>query len=114
MESKKVILDLATGEIIDEIKDGESIRRKSQDDYCDKRKNLINMDDNGNFIKLFNKILVELGNERMNANEYKVCLQLLGYIEYESGILKYPNLVLAVLSEPEPFTAAAPTTFPVV
>lgn len=111
MESRKVILDLATGEILDELGDGDSIRRKSQNEYYDKRKKLINMDSNGNFIKLFNKILVELGNEEMKANEYKVCLQLLGYIEYESGILKYPNTGKALsLTDIEKITGLSKST----
>lgn len=91
MKAKMVVMDLSTGEIVDELKEGDSIRRKSQDDYYNKRKKLICMEDNGNFVKLFNKIISTLGTEEMTANEYKVCLRLLEYIEYESGILKYPN-----------------------
>jgi hypothetical protein len=91
MEIKKVVLDLATGEILDELHDGDSIRRKSQDDYYNKKKKLICMEDNGNFVKIFNKIISTLGEEELTANEYKICLRLLEFIEYESGILKYSN-----------------------
>lgn len=87
----KVILDTETGEILDELKNGDRIRRKSQDEYCKNKEELIDMNDNGSFIKLFNKTMAMLGNEKLTANEYLVCLRLLDYIEYESGILKYAN-----------------------
>lgn len=87
----KVILDTETGEILDELKNGDRIRRKSQDEYCKNKEELIDMNDNGSFIKLFNKTMAMLGNEKLTANEYLVCLRLLDYIEYESGILKYSN-----------------------
>ena len=87
----KVILDTNTGEIIDEIKEGDRIRRKSQDDFCGKKGELIDMNDNGNFVKIFNKTMALLGSEKLTANEYLVCLRLLDYIEYESGILKFGN-----------------------
>lgn len=87
----KVILDTETGEIIDEIKEGDRIRRKEQDQYYKDKVELINMDSNGEFVKLFNKTMAELGREELTANEYNICLQLLNYIEYESGILKYSN-----------------------
>ena len=83
----KVILDTETGEIIDEIKEGDRIRRKEQDQYYKDKVELINMDSNGEFVKLFNKTMAELGREELTANEYNICLQLLNYIEYESGIL---------------------------
>lgn len=92
MKNKKmVILELETGEIIDELNEGDIIRKKTQLEYSNNKKKLIDMDNNGNFIKVFNRILSEIGSENMTANEYKVCLRLLEYIEYESGILKYPN-----------------------
>ena len=87
----KVVVETETGEILDEIKEGDRIRRKSQDDYCKGKGELIDMTDNGNFIKIFNKTMAMLGGEGLTANEYQICLQLLNYIEYESGILKYAN-----------------------
>lgn len=87
----KAVVDTETGEILDEIKEGDRIRRKSQDDYCKGKGELIDMAENGNFIKIFNKTMAMLGGEELTANEYQICLQLLNYIEYESGILKYAN-----------------------
>ena len=87
----KVVVETETGEILDEIKEGDRIRRKSQDDYCKGKGELIDMTENGNFIKIFNKTMAMLGGEGLTANEYQICLQLLNYIEYESGILKYAN-----------------------
>ena len=87
----KAVVDTETGEFLDEIKEGDRIRRKSQDDYYKRKNELIDMVDNGNFIKIFNKTMAMLGGENLTANEYQICLQLLNYIEYESGIIKYAN-----------------------
>ena len=107
----KVILDTSTGEIIDEIKEGDRIRRKSQDDYCKRENDLIDMNENGNFVKIFNKTMAMLGSENLTANEYLVCLRLLNYIEYESGILKFGNTGRALkLADIEEITGLSKST----
>lgn len=87
----KVILETETGEILDELKPGDRIRRRKQDNYCEKETKKIDMGECGEFIKMYNKSISLLGKEKLTGNEYQICLQLLSYIEYESGILKYSN-----------------------
>lgn len=90
-KKKRVILELETGEIVGEINQGDRIIKSGQYEYYRKSKDLIELNKNKEFTKLYNDTISILGEEEMTAAEYRVCLTLLKYINYVSGILRYEN-----------------------
>lgn len=85
------IINKETGEIEDEIYEGDRIRRASQDRYYKNLEDVIELNKDKTFIKMYNDTISVLGQEDMSLAEYKVCFTLLKYINYGSGILRYEN-----------------------
>lgn len=87
----KFIYDTDTESVIDELHEGDRIRRKNQDDYFKEDLDLIEINVGKDFVKMFNDTMSMLGEEDMSLSEYKICFTMLRYIGYESGILRYEN-----------------------
>lgn len=90
-----IIVDQETGKEIDKIRPGDRIRRKEQDDYYKKtlknEADVIELNKDKNFVKMYNDTMAILGQEDMTLSEYKICFTLLKYIGYDNGILRFEN-----------------------
>lgn len=71
-----------------ELYQGDRILRKKSIDYLN---NNIELNKDEQFIKLYVKAIDILAEQELNGNEYKMCIKLLQYIRYDSGILAYNN-----------------------
>lgn len=88
----RAIIDMETGEIVDELKAGDRIRRSTQDEYFCKKTQLIELNKDEDFVKMFTEAIVRLIQEEDLTNtELKLCLFMGKYIGYESGLLRYEN-----------------------
>ena len=88
----KAIIDTETGEIIDELKGGDRIRREAQDNYCKNKSELIEINQDEDFVKMFTEAIVRLMQEEdLTHTELKLCLYMSKYIGYETGLLRYEN-----------------------
>lgn len=88
---KKVVLDIETGEILNELENGDRILKKKSIDYL---KNTIDVKEmtkvyNLNFVKLYESFFDIIG--ELNASELRVCLELFLNTRYKSGIIAYEN-----------------------
>lgn len=91
MKKKRYVINSETGEIETELLPGDSIRRASQDIYYKNMGDMLELNANKEFIKIYNDTMAVLGQEEMSTAEYKVCFMLLKYINYGSGILRFDN-----------------------
>ena len=88
---KRYIVNITTGEIEGELEEGDRIRKASQDRFYKEMADMIELNRNKEFTKIFNDTMALLGQEKMSSAEYKVCFMLLRYINYGSGILRFEN-----------------------
>lgn len=89
---KGIIINKETGEIVDELNEGDRIRKKAQDDYYNSQKDLIEINKEEDFVKVFGRTMTMLMEEEdLTLNELKICLSMISYIGYESGLLRYEN-----------------------
>jgi hypothetical protein len=71
-----------------EVDYGDRILRKKSIDYLE---NTIEINKDESFIKLYLKAIDVLADENLNASEYRMCIKLLPYMRYESGLIAYEN-----------------------
>lgn len=93
-EIKGYLLD-SDGIVTQEIKEGDKVRItransiKSFKDIKDNEP--FNFNVKSDFIKFYTNAIDSLVNENMSGTEYRVCIKLLKYIQYESGLIGYSN-----------------------
>lgn len=89
---KGIIINKETGEIVDELNEGDRIRKKAQDDFYKSQSDLIEINTDEDFVKIFGRTMSMLMKEEdLTLNEVKICLHMISYIGYESGLLRYEN-----------------------
>lgn len=87
--TKNLIMDVETGEIIGELNEGDRIIRGKS---TLKLQTTIGVNSDTEFIKLYKNSIKMLANEcDLTKEEYRLCLNLLDYIRYESGVVAYEN-----------------------
>lgn len=90
-----------------ELYEGDKILRKNSSDYLN---NIIKLNENEQFIKIYVRAIDALVEQDLNGNEYKICIKLLQYIRYETGILTYSNGTMISTDDIVKITGLARTT----
>ena len=95
----KYILDSATGEIVNELYEGDrhKIIRKKQIDYLEKNgkdienEKIYNFGQDANFSMLSSYSAKQLADENLTASQYRVMLLMISNTNYKSGLIAFGN-----------------------
>jgi len=84
----KHIVDIKTGEVTGEIRQGDRIIRKESVKHFYKT---IDIPKNLNYVKWNRDTMSELRKEKLSANQWQIVATLAEYFRYESGLISYSN-----------------------
>lgn len=82
------VIDVETGEILTNINEGDSIKRKKQKEFLNEDNNKIkNFKKGDEFVKVYSEAMDIIDDKITNA-EARLLLRIMKYISYEDGILR--------------------------
>lgn len=84
-EREYVVVDIQTGEIVNQIKDGDRIVRGTSIESFTKNNNNIKLNEKEQFIKLYVSVIKDLVKEKISEGEWKVILVCLDHLSYVTG-----------------------------
>ena len=90
MGAKANIIDITTGEVINEIREGDKVKitRKESLKHIS---NNVEINDKERFIKFYTSILKDLREEKLTQAEFTIVTVCLEHLSYLSGAVKYEN-----------------------
>ena len=85
--ARAAVVDTSTGEVVGDLYDGDRILRLESYNYLNSREKI-----SADYVKLYLKSADALSRaEGMTTPAYKVCLRLLPYVRYDTGLIAHQN-----------------------
>ncbi len=87
-EPVALVVSPETGEVTNEIYEGDRIIRKKTTDFLVET---IEIGKNEKFTKIFDNTLLALSDENMTGKQWKILILFINYFKYDSGLIAFDN-----------------------